>query len=74
MKPLILEPKFIDRAGRTVFDVHEDDPDCRVYRCGQFLGQLRFDPTDPEKDIEFERIEQLAIPLKGGSVQGDGSG
>ena len=65
MKPLILEPKFIDRAGRTVFEVHEDDPDCRVYRCGQFLGLLRMDITDASKDIEFERIEQTNLKLKG---------
>ena len=71
MKALILLPQFIDRAGRVVFHVHADDPDCRVLNAGHMLGQVRF---GTDGFAEYEQIEQTDLPLDPKGVEGNGSG
>lgn len=67
MKKLILVPKFIDRSGRTVYDMHEEK-EGRYLMPGKFMGQMRI-PTDDSvgSDIVFEATAESG-------VQGDGSG
>jgi hypothetical protein len=60
MNKLILIPQFIDRGGRTVFNVYEDDPDCRTMRAGKFIGQMRWD-TEKEGEPQFESV-QMELP------------
>ena len=55
MMTLILEPQFIDRAGRTVYNVYEDDLECRTLRKGAFLGQMRWD-INTEDEPQFEAV------------------
>ena len=75
MKTLILKPQFIDRAGRTVFHVHEDDPDCRVLKAGHMLGQVRFGPNGFEQyeQIEERLLDDVITELDRG-VKSDGTG
>jgi hypothetical protein len=55
MNKLILIPQFIDRAGRTVYHVYEDDPECRTIRAGNFIGVMRFDCVE---DPTWEGVQQ----------------
>ena len=48
MKELILKPQFVDRAGRTVFFIHERSGEKRYYTPGKLVGQVRFKPDDEE--------------------------
>ena len=41
MKELILKPQFIDRAGYTVYHIHERSTEKRYYSPGQLIGQVR---------------------------------
>jgi hypothetical protein len=66
VNPLILKPQFIDRGGRTVYNVYEDDPDCRILRPGKFIGQMRWD-HDKESDPQFEEVQ-------GDMLDGHGTG
>jgi hypothetical protein len=59
MKTLILKPKFIDRAGRTVYDVHERAEERRYMMPGAFVGQLRMKPNE-DKAVEIEWTEPQA--------------
>ena len=67
MKTLILKPQFIDRAGRTVYTIYEDDPECRVLKAGHMIGQVRFHEAKG-----FEEFE--AITIKDFEVKGSGTG
>jgi hypothetical protein len=43
---LILVPQFIDRSGRTVYHIHEDNPESRTLSVGKFIGVIRMDRDD----------------------------
>jgi hypothetical protein len=57
MNKLILIPQFIDRGSRTVYNVYEDDPECRTIRAGKFIGQMRWN-HDNESDPQFEEVQK----------------
>ena len=54
-KKLILVPRFTDRSGRTVYDIHQDDPRKRVCSPGIFVGQLRM-CLEEAKPIDLELV------------------
>ena len=62
MKKLILIPQFVDRGGKTVYAVHEDDQGCRTIRAGTLVGQMRIRFDDDATGVEFETIPQLDLP------------
>lgn len=75
MKKMILIPKFTDRAGRTVYDMHEEKAG-RYLMPGVFLGQIRMDMDRlDDNNMQFESGEiQPPKKRKKSKVQGDGSG
>lgn len=59
---LILTPKFIDRAGRMVYDVHTKQEQARYLVPGDFLGQLRMNIETLDGGIEMEKIKRVDSP------------
>ena len=81
---MILIPKFTDRAGRTVYDMHQEKENGRYLLPGKFLGQLRMDMDRlDDNNMQFESGEiqtelpndpRPSWPLKTGEVKRDGTG
>ena len=60
MNRLILTPRFIDRAGRTVFDMHEEKVGSRYLMADRFIGQMRMDMVRlDDENISFETVKPL---------------
>ena len=47
MERLLLKPQFIDRAGRTVFQIHIDSGK------GEVIGQIRLQRGHPAVELEW---------------------
>lgn len=62
MEKLILLPQFIDRSNRTVYHVHEADPDCRTLRAGKMIAMMRLDPEGEAAPL-YESCEQSEMEL-----------
>lgn len=65
MEKLILVPRFVDRSGRTVYDIHQDDPKKRVCSPGEFVGQIRMNVADGNcvPTIELVQDPELSLHL-----------
>ena len=73
MNRLILTPKFIDRSGRTVFDLHEEKVGSRYLMADRFIGQMRMDMVRlDDENISFETVKPLKKASSG--VTSDGTG
>ena len=66
MEKLILMPRFVDRGGRTVYDIHKDDPKKRVCSPGEFIGQIRL-AFNEATEISLELLAKHE-PTKGGGT------